>query len=83
MEEKEIKDYPIVEVEWFDAQSSMDFIDIESLIAEKPYLTKSCGYLIHEDKEKVILGFMVFASGYLKHYQVIPKGMVKKIKRLK
>ena len=53
-----------------------------------PFLTKSCGYLIKEDKDKVILGFMLFGVNIndeplLKHFQVIPRGMIKKITKLK
>ena len=79
----ENKKYPIVEVEWMDAQSSMDAISIEDLQKEKMALTKSCGYLIHEDKEKVILAFMDFGDGQIKHWHMIPKGMIKKITKVK
>ena len=62
----------------------MDAMTISYLEKEKPFETKSCGYLIKEDEEKIILGFMLFGFNVndeplLKHYQVIPKGMVKKI----
>jgi len=71
-----------VEVEWLDAQSSLDGIDINVLKKEGIVLTHSCGYLIHQDKEKIILSCMLFGSGWIKHYQIIPKGMVKKINKL-
>lgn len=75
----------IVEVEWIDAHSSMDAMVISDLEKQKPFITKSCGYLIKEDEEKIVLGFMCFGVNVLdepllKHYQVIPKGMVKKIR---
>ena len=78
----------IVEVEWIDAHSSMDALTISELEKQKPFITKSCGYLIKEDEEKVVLGFMLFGFNVmdepiLKHYQVIPKGMVKKIRVIK
>ena len=74
----------IVEVIWIDAHSSMDAMTISDLEKQKPFETKSCGYLIKEDEEKIVLGFMLFGFNVndeplLKHYQVIPKGMVKKI----
>jgi len=77
-----------VEVEWIDAHSSLDAQTLSELEKAEPFLTKSCGYLIKEDEEKVVLGFMCFGfnindEALLKHYQVIPKGMVKKITRLK
>ena len=78
----------IVEVEWIDAQSSMDAMTISELEKQKPFTSKSCGYLIKEDEEKIILGFMLFGFNVndeplLKHYQVIPKGMVRKIEVIK
>ena len=78
----------LVKVEWIDAHSSMDSITIEELIKEEPFLTESVGRLMHQDKEKIILSFMNFGfniseSPLIKHYQVIPRGMVKKITKLK
>ena len=73
----------IVEIEWIDAQSSMDLYSVEelkSLGEEDLHITKSAGYLIHEDKEKVVLAFMLFGDEFVKHHQIIPRGMVKKIK---
>jgi len=59
----------LVEVEWIDT---------------KPFLTKSRGYLIKEDKEEIILGWVnIDDENLLKHYKVIPKGMIKKITKLK
>jgi len=69
----------IVEVEWIDAQSSLNVYSIEELKEEDLVVTKSAGYLIHEDKEKVVLGFMLFGDDLIKHHQVIPKKMVKKL----
>ena len=73
-----------VEVEWEDAQHSTDVISLSELKVIETVKTKSCGYLVKEDKERVILGFMLFDFDHedplIKHYQAIPKGMVKKIK---
>ncbi len=71
-----------VEVEWVDAQSSMDVMSIKELEDHPIIITKSCGYLVKQDKEKIVLAFMMFGEGLMKHYQVIPIGMVKKIKEL-
>ena len=76
-----------VEVEWIDAHSSLDTQTLKDLEKAEPFVTKSCGYLIKEDKDKVVLGFMMFGVNIndehlLKHYQVIPKGMIKKITKL-
>ena len=73
----------IVEVEWTDAQSSTDAIPIEELKQHPLIKTKSVGYLLYQDKEKMVLGFMDFGEGLIKHYQIIPMGMVKSIKKLK
>jgi len=73
----------IVEVEWIDAQSSLGVCSIKELKEVGPEdlaVTKSAGYLIHEDKENIVLGFMLFGDDLVKHYQIIPKKMVKKIK---
>ena len=75
----------IVEVEWIDAQSSLDVMPISELEKHPLAITKSCGYLIKEDKEKIVLAFMLFGVNregeeLMKHYQIIPRGMIKKIK---
>ncbi len=75
--------FKIVEVEWMDAQSGFSSpLTIEQLEEEEPYHTFSVGYLIMEDKEKVILGFMLFGEDMIKHWQLIPKGMIIKIRKL-
>lgn len=76
-----------VEVEWMDAHSSLDAMTLPDLEKASPFLTKSCGYLIKEDKDKIVLAFMLFGVNIneeplLKHFQVIPKGMVRKITKL-
>ncbi len=73
----------IVEVEWFDAQGSLEIMSIEELEEHPLVLTKSCGYLIKQDKEKVVLAFMIFGEDLMKHYQIIPIQMVKKIIKIK
>lgn len=77
--------YPIVVVEWFDAQSGFgqaEFID-EVIRNLKPLHTFSVGYLLNENKESVLLGFMLFGEDMVKHNQLIPKGIIKKITKLK
>lgn len=76
--------YQRVEVEWIDAQSGFGQAQlIEELINTELVSTYSTGYLLHEDKEKIILGFMLFGEDMVKHDQIIPKGMIKKITKLK
>ena len=70
--------FKIVEVHWFDAQSSMQNLTIEEAKKKfKPILTKSVGYLIDDSqKEYLLLAFTDFGQGQFKHWQVIPKGMI-------
>lgn len=77
--------YPIVEVEWFDAQSGFSSpLTLEELEKEKAPHTFSVGYLLKENIEEIILGFMMFGEeGMFKHWQLIPKGMIKRITHLK
>lgn len=76
--------FKIVEVEWVDAQTGFGQATfIEDLIESPPLITHSVGYLLHKDKEKIILGFMLFGEDTVKHSQLIPRGMVQKIRRLK
>lgn len=68
-----------VEIEWIDAQSGMNSLFIDELKREiLPVPTRSCGYLIHETKDFIVLGFMLFGDDLIKHYQLIPKCLIKK-----
>jgi len=70
----------IVEIEWFDAQSSMESFTVEELEVLKPLHTFSVGYLLLEKKDYIVIGFMDFGNGLIKHHQCIPRGMIKNIK---
>ncbi len=76
-------EYKIVEVEWFDAQSGFGQAEfVNDLIEQcKPIHTFSVGYLLNENKEGVLLGFMLFGNDMVKHNQLIPKGMIVKIRK--
>ncbi len=78
-------DFKLVRVDWFDAQSGFSTpLNLEELMEVPPVQTTSVGCLVHEDKEKIVLGFMMFGKeGYFKHWQMIPRGMIKKIMELK
>ncbi len=45
--------------------------------------TLSIGYLLFECPKYIILGFMLFGEDMVKHNQLIPRGMIKKVRRLK
>jgi len=80
---KGIAKYDRVEVWWLDAQHGNSYIELEDLKELRPLLTRSMGYLIYEKKEYIILGFMLFDNDGIKHWQLIPKGMIVKKKYLK
>ena len=74
----------IVEVVWFDAQSSLEPMTLAEIEHDfKPLKTRSVGYLMKETTEYVVLAFMDFGNGLYKHWQVIPKGMIKTQKVLR
>ena len=71
----------IVEVTWIDAQTSTQALFIEEIKKElKPIESKSVGYLLHETKDYIVLGFLDFGDGLIKHHQVIPRTLIKHIK---
>lgn len=71
----------IVEVEWFDAQTSVEALYIDEIKEQlKPHHSRSVGYFIHENKEYIILSFCDFGEDLLKHHQIIPKSIIKEIK---
>lgn len=71
----------IVEVKWVDAQSSMELLTVdEAKKSLKPQNTKSVGYLVEDNDEYIILVFVNFNNGYYKHWQLIPKQLIKNIK---
>jgi len=81
---KKKMEYKVIEVKWFDAQTHSGYAeDIGDLEEWKPIITHSIGYLIYEDKEKIILGFMLFGEDTVKHCQMIPKKMIKIRRELK
>lgn len=76
--------YPIIEVEWFDAQSGFgqaEFIE-DAIQNMKPIHTFSVGYLLNENEESILLGFMLFGEDMVKHNQLIPKGMIKTTRKI-
>ena len=76
--------YKVIEVEWLDAQSGFgnaQYVEDLCLVDLKPenmQYTHSVGYLLYEDKNKIVLGFMLFGEDMVKHNQMIPKSLIKK-----
>ena len=74
----------VIEVEWFDAQSSMEVFTMKEIEEELvPLKSKSVGYLLLDKPKYIVLGFLDFGNGLIKHHQVIPKGMIEKKRFLK
>lgn len=75
-ETKPGNDLKMVKVEWVDANASLEPMSIEELKELEPITSVSVGYLIMETENHVVLSFMNFGE-MMKHWQVIPKGMIK------
>jgi len=80
---KGICQFKKIEVWWLDAQHSTNIIYLEELKELKPLLTKNIGYLLKNCNEYIIIGYMLFDNENIKHWQLIPKPMIIKIKELK
>lgn len=68
-----------VEVQWFDAQSSLEQLTMEEAKVIIPNNTISVGMLAYENKKYILLCFTDFRNGIFKHWVCIPKGMIVKI----
>ena len=78
------KERNTIEVEWLDAQTwSGTAEEFGEIIKWKPIISYTCGYLICEDKEKIIVSFLNFGDESTKCFQMIPKKMIRKITKLK
>ena len=83
--------FPLVQVKWLDAQTGFAALMPISEFKNdfKPFYNYSFGYLLEDNKDHIILGFLLMDSEVIdeetgvKHWQLIPKGMVRKITKLK
>ena len=78
-----------VEVEWIDAQTGFGELQEIGEFKQKlePFISLSCGYLLEDNKDYIILGFLLMDKKIteqtgVKYWQLIPRGMVKKITKL-
>ena len=78
-----MKEMEIVKIIWEDAQTLDGFISHDEAMKTDFVLTETVGFLVGEDKKKVVVSFINFGDGITKYFQIIPKGMVKKIIKLK
>jgi len=86
-----INNFPLVEVKWLDAQTGFaQAMEIPEFKKDfKPLYNYSFGYLLEDNKDHIILGFLLMDSEMInegtlvKHWQLIPKGMVRDIRNIK
>lgn len=74
--------YDLVEVIWNDA-SDMEQGWQKSIDPPKPALALSVGFLVHQDKDHIVLALDTDGKGEHNGRGQIPRGMVKSIKVLK
>ena len=73
----------IVEVEWIDAATTTHELSLDQAREQTCMPARSVGYLISNNKERVVLAMTEFTeAGDVKFLHNIPKGMIKKIKKL-
>ena len=86
-----MKEFKKVEVKWLDAQTGFAVaLPLSEFMEDfEPYYNYSFGYLLENNKDHIILGFLLMnvddkeEEPMVKHWQLIPKGMVRKITYLK
>ncbi len=82
-------EYEIVKVEWIDAQTGFGELQEIREFKQKiePFISLSCGYLLEDNEDYIILGFLLMDKEVteqtgVKYWQLIPKKMIKKITKL-
>lgn len=87
--------YKLVQVKWLDAQTGFSQAMPLSEFKEnfRPYYNYTFGYLLEDNKDHIIIGFLLMCvdeikdevndESMVKHWQLIPKGMVREIKEAK
>jgi hypothetical protein len=72
----------IVEIQWVDSTAEVDVWEQKDDYSRELEPIKTIGYLIEQDKDKVIICQSVSDSQYGQTFR-IPKGCIKKIKTIK
>ena len=77
--------YEMVKVEWVDAQTGFGELQMVEEFKQKiePFVSLSCGYLLEDNKDYIIVGFLLMDKEVtketgVKYWQLIPKRMIKK-----
>lgn len=76
---KRLKRHQKVEVWWYDAWHSQSSWYANDLEKEPPYLMKTCGYLIFNNKINIALGADLDNQDRYRYVNIIPKKIVQKI----
>ena len=89
------KSYKLVEVKWLDAQTGFSQAMPLSEFKKdfEPYYNYTFGYLLEDNKDHIIIGFLIMnvdeikdevnEETMVKHWQLIPKGMVRNVREVK
>ena len=72
----------LVVVTWIDIASRADWMDQEEAEGCLPEVCVTVGWIVHEEKDRVILADSATASGDWGGTTVIPKSVIKKKKRI-
>lgn len=87
--------HKLVQVKWLDAQTGFSqAMPLSEFKGEfRPFYNYTFGYLLEDNKDHIIVGFLLMGvdeikdevndETMIKHWQLIPKGMVRKITLLK
>ena len=77
----DVSQYNLVMIEWIDIVSSCDWESLKNVILSEPLTSVEVGWLIYEDKKKMILVSQVNGSE-CGNRTVLPKSIVKKVTKL-
>ena len=73
----------IVEVEWQDATSADEWMPLADAKRWDPAHVRSVGYVVHMSKREVRLAMQQNTVGHVAITLVIPRGMVRRVTRLR
>lgn len=81
-----MKRYPMVEVHWADSSFFGGWERRKAVVkqlAAKDLTCVSAGYLLHESKDRLVLGLSLSASGNACDLMLIPRSAITRVRRLK
>jgi len=77
---------PIVEVEWEDAANNPRWLTPDEVLHAvhlHPFIAHSVGYVIHDDKTAMTLAEGINSEGWYGACWRIPRGMIRKVRKLR